>query len=371
MQAVVKGFSIFYFVMLPVFYAEKRIDSTQVGYIGALFIAMLIIGALSVAKWLHNLETKKLLQLSALLAIVMSITLLTSTFFNNIYLLIFSYTFMGLAVGTAISGVKVVAADVTVKGDRYKSLAQLHMFTDLIRITFPLIVSACILLGASSAAIFLIIFTAAAFFLLTLNISSVTTQEVQTSLNIESVKKNKNFLYLLFIEFLDSLSSSQLFVFLPLLFLAKGHSLQSSLLLQSFIFIGYISGRWLIGLLSKKYSGLKTIGYAEICMVIAILIILFVNNIFILYFLSFALGMFARGTSPAIEALTFDSLEENQIKKGTAIHIAVGDSGSALGQLFFGLLVAWYGVTAPFLVAAVIALFAGVLCLIKPIKVMH
>ena len=121
---------------------------------------------------------------------------------------------------------------------------------------------------------------------------------------------------MLLLEFLDSFSSSQLFVFLPLIFLDKGYSLQNSLLLQSFIFLGYINGRWLVIFLAQRFSGLKAIAYAEIGMIVSILLILIVSLIGFLYLLSFFLGVFARGTSPAIKALAFDELDERQMKKG-------------------------------------------------------
>jgi hypothetical protein len=76
MQALAKGFTVFYFVLLPIFFAQNIINSQQLGYIGAFFIAMLILGAVLVARWLHSLETKTLLQLSSVAAIVASSFLL-------------------------------------------------------------------------------------------------------------------------------------------------------------------------------------------------------------------------------------------------------------------------------------------------------
>lgn len=368
MQALVKGFSVFYFVLLPVFYAEKLIGSVQVGYIGALFIVMLILGAIVVARWLHGLDTKKLLQIASWIAILASLVLLASTLLHDLTLLIVSYGLMGVTVGTAMSGVNAVAAHLTIRGDRFKSLAKMSMLTDTVRIAFPSLVAGLVLIGASSAAVLLVIATAIVFLALCSRLPKFSPpEESSVSENMESVRANKPFQYMLSLEFFDSFSSSQLFVFLPLLFLAKGYSLESSLLLQSFIFLGYMSGRWFVSLLAKHYSGIRAIAYAEVGMVVSIVLLLTAQYLWLLYFLSYALGVFARGTSPAIKALAFDSLSEAQTRKGSALHVVAGDSGSALGQLLFGLLIAWYSVNTPFVVAAVIAGLIAAICLVKPV----
>jgi FSR family fosmidomycin resistance protein-like MFS transporter len=276
---------------------------------------------------------------------------------------------MGLATGTAMSGVNAVAAHLTTKGDRYKSLAKLGMMMDIVRIVFPLIAAGAVTLGATNAAIAIIIVAALILLAFSTSLPHFHSHDEQLSEKIESLRGNKNFFYVLFLEFLDSFSSSQLFVFLPLIFLAKGYSLESSLVMQSFIFLGYLSGRWLVSFLANKYSGIKAIAYAEVGMVICILLLLITSDLWLLYLLTFSLGVFARGTSPAIKALAFDTLSDRQMKKGSALHVVAGDSGSALGQLLFGFLVAWYGVNSPFYVAAIVAMFIGVMCLIKPPKI--
>jgi FSR family fosmidomycin resistance protein-like MFS transporter len=370
---IAKGFSVFYFVLLPIFYAEKLIDSSQLGSIGAFFIAMLILGAIVVAQWLHSIDTKKLLQIASVTAIFAAVILYIASTQSSVGLLLLSYGIMGLSSGIGLSATNVVAANFTQRGNRYKSFAKLNMIVDVIRIVFPLLVAFAVGVGASSAAILIIIFFACVFlfFSSTLDLSFSIKEEVPALKQLASVRANTPFLYMLLLEFLDSFSSSQLFVFLPLLFLAKGYSLQNSLLLQSFIFVGYISGRWFVSSLAHHFSGLRAIAYAEAGMVITIILILVAQPLWLLYVLSFALGVFARGTSPAIKALAFDTLNEKQMKKGSALHIVAGDSGSAFGQLIFGFFVTWFGVSSPFIAASVVALFIVALCLMKPVRIQN
>lgn len=369
LQSLVKGFSVFYFVLLTIFYAEKLISAQALGYIGGLFIILLIIGAVIVSSSLHTMETKKLLQLSSLVSIIASFLLLFGAIEKNVPFLIISYCLMGLSSGTAMSGVNAFAAEVTIRGDRYKSLAHLGMLTDVVRILFPLLVSGSLLLGNTSLSIVLIIFATVIFFIFSSTVSHGYPPEETIAISVtESVGKNRNFLYVLSLEFLDSFASSQLFVFLPLLFLAKGYSLGSSLVLQSFVFLGYLGGRWFVSLLAKTYSGTKGVSYAEFGMVTSILFLLLAKDLVLLYMLCFILGVFARGTSPAIKALALDSLTQHQMKKGSALHVVAGDSGSALGQLLFGFFVAWYGVNSPFIASAIVALFVGIISFIRPVE---
>jgi MFS family permease len=77
------------------------------------------------------------------------------------------------------------------------------------------------------------------------------------------------------------------------------------------------------------------------------------------------LGIFARGTSPAIKALAFDSIDDHQAKQASAIYVVAGDSGSALAQLTFGFLVAWLGANAPFIMSAIVAGLIAAMCLVR------
>lgn len=365
LQALSKGFAVFYFILLPIFYAQNFITSSQIGTIGGSYIIALIFGAFMVARWLHTLETKSILLICSILTIISSTILFFANQSLNVSSLFLAYIIMGLAMGLGKSGVNAVAAELTTKGDRYKELAKLEMVMDLVRIIFPVVASVLVALGATFLATIFIVITAFIFLFFVLSSSYSTAAVKVPVLSIKGLKHNRLFHYVLTLEFLDSFSSSQLFVFLPLLFLAKGYSLENSLLLQACIFLGYLTGRWFISYLANKFSGLKAVAAAEVGMVICIILFLFINSLIALYALTFIFGVFARGTSPAIKSLVFDSLDEDQMKKGSAIYIIVGDSGSALSQLLFGFFVAWYGVNSPFIVSAVVGVLIAVMCSVK------
>lgn len=176
------------------------------------------------------------------------------------------------------------------------------------------------------------------------------------------IRKNKPFWFVMGLEFFDSFASSQLFVFLPVLLVFKNFSIENALVMQSAVFIGYLSGRWLVGLLANRFNGFVAVGLAELGMIVAIVLLLIIPPSNILYGICFLLGLFSRGTSPVIKALAFDRLEPQQMRRGSAIHVIGGDSGSAIAQFVFGLLLAWLGVMAPFIASAVCAAVVALAC---------
>ncbi len=338
------------------------ISDAQVGSIGAVFIVLVIAGAAIVARWLHQQQTRSILILSACTSLIASTFLLCSIHYDSLRSLYLAYLLMGLSVGIAMSGANAVAANITKKGKRFHTLAKLGMLTDVVRIAMPIVVAGALAIGSLESVIGIAILTSLIFILYTHRTPHFKSKKrIPNYTSVSLLRHNRRFQSILFVEFLDSFSSSQLFVFLPLVFYAKGFSIENSLLLQTAIFLGYLCGRWLIGQLASRRSGPIAIAFAELGMAMSITLLLIVDSAIILYFLSYLLGMFARGTSPAIKALSFDSLSDSQIKRGTALHVVAGDSGSMLGQLAFGLLFAWFGVEAPFLIAAVVSIFIALL----------
>ena len=367
LQALTKGLSTSYFVLLPVFYAKKLIGSAAIGYIGAAFIVALIIGAVAVARRLHSLSTGVLFRLAAAMAVVAGCVLLAGTSLKLTGLLTVAYVVMGLAMGLAMSAIGALSASLTVKGERFRTMAKLWMLVDVIRIVAPILIAGMVIVGGAPGAVAAITFLAVLYFVFTSHLPRVQLKD-QTVPQAHRLRlrRNRAFSFTLAVEFLDSFASSQLFVYLPLLLLSKGYSLEKSLLLQTFVFSGYFCGRWLVGLFAERYSGIRAVAYAEVGMAASIIALLLVKPLWALYAFSFIFGIFARGTSPAISALAFDTLHENQTKRGSALIVVAGDSGSALGQLFFGLLIAWFSVKTPFVLAVVVAGVVAAACLARP-----
>jgi predicted MFS family arabinose efflux permease len=362
LPVLAKSFTVDFFVLLPVLYSHKIISSVEIGYFGAISIAMLVVGAIIISKWLHREQSRNVLILGSWLAVLATLLLEAGLIANSTLLILFSYIVSGLLVGFSMSATNALVARHTDRGNRYSVLSRSSMLGDINRITFPLIVALALGLGGLTGAVIVMLIVAGLFLWASVTLPSEPTLSEEPDLPPIKLNHNRLFRYFLSVEFLDSFASSQLFVFVPILFLAKGYSLQSSLVLQTAVFLGYLSGRWIIVRLAESSSGPRAVAIAEAGMVVSIVLLLFAHNLVALYAITWLLGVFARGTSPVIKALAFDSLHEGHMKQGSALHVVAGDSGSALGQLCFGLLLAWFGVNAPFIAAAVIAGVIAVFC---------
>lgn len=362
LPVLAKSFTIDFFVLLPVLYAHKIISSVEIGYFGALSIATLVAGALLISRWLHKRRSRDILIVGSWLALLATILLWLGLSSHQTWIILLSYIVSGLLVGISMSATNALVANYTNRGNRYAVLAKSSMFGDVHRISFPVVVAIALKFGGLNGAIAVMLLFAVLFAWAAYTLRDDTKPASADALPSAKLRHNRLFQYFLSMEFLDSFASSQLFVFIPILFLAKGYSLQSSLVLQTALFLGYLSGRWIFGKVAKRSSGTVSVALAESGMVVTIGLLLLAHYLIVLYALTWLLGVFARGTSPVIKALAFDSLHETHMKQGSALHVVAGDSGSALGQLCFGLLLAWVGVNAPFIAAAVIAGAIAICC---------
>ncbi len=359
-----KGVMVLYSLLLPILYAEGKISAADIGFIGALLIVGVFAGAIGVTTVLHRVRKLTLLIVSVLLSISAGVLVLLSPV---IVLLLIAYPILGLADGILISTINAVTADLTTQGKRYGALASISMLTDFVRIILPICAAALYVVMGISGYLYLpfavLVVLSTSIFLLT-RTHAVDGEVSDESEDIpqESIRHNRPFLFVMLIEFLDSFASSQLYVFLPVLFLAKGFTIENALVMQSIIFAGYLVGRWVISLLAVRLSGYTAVAIAEIGMVVSIGLLLITPSSALLYVLCFLLGIFTRGTSPAIKAMAFDYLTPSQMRRGSAVHVISGDSGSAIAQLLFGLLLAWVGVTAPFVAAIICGLIVVILC---------
>jgi MFS transporter, FSR family, fosmidomycin resistance protein len=364
-QSLLKGFSVFYFLLLPILYATGEISAAQLGYVGAILIAGILIGALAVSYWLHQCKKSDLLNFSFISLLGGTIALVASDAFP---VLTGAYLLIGIATGIGMSAINALAAHFTTQGDRFGALAKVAMLTDISRIFYPLAASAVFAVYGYDGLIYFAVCMVLILLAYTIAFNrkygvSHGLSSCQNSVPMREVLRNRPFRFVVSLEFLDSFASSQLFVFLPALLVFKDYSVEHALVMQAVIFLGYLSGRLLVSQIASKFGGFLAIAVAEAGMVCCIVALLVMPGSHLLYLICFALGLFARGTAPVIKALAFDRLSPGQMQRGAAIHVLGGDGGSACGQLAFGFGLALFGVTAPFIGAAVCASAVSIACL--------
>ena len=99
-KTLLKGFSVFYLLLLPILYATARLAAEQMGYVGAVLMAGTLVGALAVGYYLHVHHKARLLQGALFLLLCATLCLF---WVENIWLLSFSYFLIGVATGIGIS----------------------------------------------------------------------------------------------------------------------------------------------------------------------------------------------------------------------------------------------------------------------------
>lgn len=363
LQALLKGFSVFYLLLLPILYALGVIGGEALGIVGALLISGMALGGLAVSYWLHAYSKISVFQVSLCIIFVASILLFWP---QNIVLLSIAYLSIGIASGFAMSTISALAGQFTTRGARYGAFAKMAMYTDVVRMIYPIIAGIIFATFKFTGLVYFILLAvvcvAAFIYILTRNYAVDAHVVDEPDAPSVPIRDNKPFWYAVFVEFFDAIASSQLFVFLPTLLIFKNFSIENALVMQSAVFFGYLSGRWFVGHLASKVGGYIAVGIAEIGMIVAVVLLLVVPPSVILYGLCFLLGVFTRGTSPVIKALVLDSLQPTQIRRGSAIYLTIGEAGSALAQLSFGFLLAWYGAVSPFIASIIFAFLVAVAC---------
>ena len=369
LKAILKTFGVLYLLLLPILLAEGKITAQELGYFGTVIISGTFLSGL-VLSYIPSKFSRSTNLTFALLLILISIIVL-GVGFSNINIVI-AYLIMGMALGIGYITADEIAASLSTKGNRFGSFANMAMISDTFRIAFPALAGAVYLAfklpGLIVLAFVSFLIISAITFLLSkkFKLSTKIQGALPTKENpVKLLKENKRFSFVLFLELFDSFASSQLFVFLPTLLVFKGFQIETAVALQSVVFLGYFSGRWLVSLLAKRLDGYKAIAVAESGMVLTIILLILLPHSGLLYILCLLLGIFARGTSPIIKALVFDNLEPEQTRRGTALYMMVGDGGSGLGQLVFGLFLAWFGVVAPFIGSAIAAILVVIFIVYK------
>ncbi len=362
LNALEGGFKVYFLVLLPVLYSAGIIDVVAIGYLGASFVVALMAGAATVSYILHNTSSLKTIRISVAIGLIASTILLFGYLHHNVFFIAVSYMVMGYATGLLVTTSGAIAGMLTKPGARFHRLAQLAMIKDVVRILVPALLATLVAIHQIPLFIAFIALSIIAVYVCSFLLPHLSTEAQQSSLGNGSLFKNKNFLRVVLVEFLDSVASAPLFVFVPLIFLARGYSVSDSIILQSAIFAGYLIGRWFIALLSSRWSGWRAVGIAELGMAGSIVILLLLQNYYVLLFMCIILGVFTRGTSPAIKALAFDTLSQENLKRGNGIFVVAGDGGSAVGQMLFGFLAAWLGFQSPFWTAVIIVLTVAGIC---------
>jgi MFS family permease len=173
------------------------------------------------------------------------------------------------------------------------------------------------------------------------------------------VFKNKRFLLAACTEAMDTFSSGVLYLFLPFLLLARG---ADPALLGAFTaayFIGNMSGKILIGRLVDKFGNVKTFVVSELIMAGLILVLANSHLVWLVVACSVVLGVFAKGTLPAVQTMISDSVEHHgNFEKAFGLTALITGVAVTVAPLLLGFISDHLSIFSAFNVMAGFALLA-------------
>lgn len=173
------------------------------------------------------------------------------------------------------------------------------------------------------------------------------------------LRRNLPFLLSIIGSFLDATISSPIYIFIPFLFLYRGVSPTFLGIFTGAFFIGSFIGKTVLGRIVDRIGNLSTFILAEYAMALLLILLSFVQNLPVIFVLSIFVGIFTRGTSPAVKTIVYDSIgSQKKVQKAFMVENLLNSTGAAIGPVLIGFLSQKFGITSAFLYGAGIAALA-------------
>lgn len=184
-------------------------------------------------------------------------------------------------------------------------------------------------------------------------------QEKPQHVSYITLLKNKRFVLGMASGVLDYMSSYPLFIFLPFVLLQKG---VPPALLGPFLggyFVGNLIGKPFLGRMTDRNGHVKTFICAELLTAAAIISLILSHNIIFVAFLTLALGILGKGTTPVTQTMVTDASEHhNNFEKSIALYSLIGNIAAAFGSIMLGYFSDHFGINNAYILTAVLALSA-------------
>lgn len=363
------GYQASFLLLLPFIAKDLHISLTEVGILGSLFYSFEFIFALPAGYLAEKFEGFKILLLSM---IIYAVGFLGLSYIVSYPTLMVFFIIAGTGFALFHPIAFALVAKWADKKNRGRSLGDFTAVGDLGRIGISALVTFLIVkigwrsTSFSYAIIIFVIFLAIYFYVdrkkkTVLNIGEQTLQVIKMA----DILKNKRFLLATLTSFLDSLSSSTLFIFLPFLLLQKGISPEVLGSFTAAYFVGNFLGKSLIGRLTDKHGPAQVFIIAEAIMAVFIILLTNTSSLFFIIIYSIILGILTKGTIPARTSMGVESVEHHgRFEKAIALSSFLVSIASVVAPFLYGFIADKYGIASSFYTAAGIALVAIIPALI-------
>lgn len=184
----------------------------------------------------------------------------------------------------------------------------------------------------------------------------ITAKKVK-SISIGKVIKNKRFLLANATNFLDTLASGALFIFLPFLLLEKGLATILIGVFTAAYFLGTVSGKLFFGRITDIFDKPILMIAAQLAMGLCIILLAKTNQFSLILFLSFVLGAFSKGTVPISKIMIADSVAHHgNYEKAFGVNVIIASAAATLSPLMWGYVSNQFGIVMAFNVSALVTL---------------
>lgn len=355
---LIKGWEVSLLLVLPILQTQSKINLFELGILAAIFSIFQIMTSLFSGSLAEKFGSKRVMTTSVFFyGLAWFILFLPADFFP----LLLVYSLGGIGQGFFIPLANSQIAKISDK-NRAKELGDFSAFSDIGRVV--LTGATTFLIGNFSLSMvsisYVFVSIVAALLLTTikfLKIESIEKSDNLTKIRLHNLLKIKRFMLAVGTGIFDVFASSSLYIFIPLLLIPKGVSVQSVGFFNALFFAGYLLGRVLLGRFADKYGAVKILVISQISMAFLILCIIFLKNLVFISTILFLLGIFTRGTSPVIRAMVADSVsDKHKFDKAFSLHSFSLNSSAVAARSIYGFSAGLFGIASVFYISACVAL---------------
>lgn len=170
--------------------------------------------------------------------------------------------------------------------------------------------------------------------------------------------KQPKILFSAFSNMIDASASNIVTIFYPFVILAKGVTPFMLGIMTGIYFIGGLCGKIVLGHRADKMKTSTLFIIAELMMAILLLFLAFFTNLYLLFMISFCLGIFTKGTSSVVQTLISESAQGGHFEKVFSISETLSGIAAATAPLIAGVIADSFGVLSTLYLAAIVALLA-------------
>jgi MFS family permease len=349
-------------LLLPFIAASLHIHLTEVGFLGTVVNSLRLVFALPAAYIATKYGGIRTLIVAMFLY---GIGFLVIPFAPNYFWLIPLFLFIGIGFALFHPIAFALIAQWSKKETRGKSMGNFTAIGDVGRVgiaTIITIIIATIGLHATVfvyAAIALLIASFIAFFFFSKNDHIHINETKVSPISLRTILANKAFIFASLASFLDSFSSTTIFLFLPFLLLQRGVDPAYLGAFTAVFFIGTFFGKTILGRFADRFGGAKVFIVSEFCMAVCIFILATATLFPLIIICSLILGMFTKGTVPILNTMLTESAESHgNYKKTFGLSAFIDGIATTIAPVFLGVISDTFGITSAFQTMALFAVLA-------------